>query len=102
MSLEPDELTHDLMLAEIQKMAKGSVTITINEYLDERQTIEEAVDRMVHVGLIDCDQAPEYIKSETIVQITANGDEMDDAIDIIGPTLNDAIGSLYFYMKAEE
>lgn len=102
MALEPDELTHDLMLAEIQKMAKGSVTITINEYLDERQTIEEAVDRMVHVGLIDCDQAPEYIKSETIVQITANGDEMDDAIDIIGPTLNDAIGSLYFYMKAEE
>ena len=54
------------------------------------------------MGLIDCDQAPEYIKSETIVQITANGDEMDDAIDIIGPTLNDAIGSLYFYMKAEE
>lgn len=102
MALEPDELTHDLMLAEIQKMAKGSVTITINEYLDERQTIEEAVDRMVHVGLIDCDQAPEYIKSETIVQITANGDEMDDAIDIIGPTLNDAIGSMYFYMKAEE
>ena len=102
MGLNDDELTHDVMLAEIQKMAKASVTITINEYLDEGQTIEEAVDRMVHVGLIDCDQAPEYIKSETIVQITVNGEEMNEALDIIGPTLNDAIGSTYFYMKAEE
>lgn len=100
--LPDDELTHDVMLAEIQKMAKRSVTITINEHLDENQTIEEAVDRMVACGLIDDDQAPEYIASGTIVQLTANGETEEDTIDIIGPTLNDAIGSMYFYLKAEE
>lgn len=102
MSLDDDELTHDLMLAEIQRMCKRSLTITINEHLDEDHTIEEAVDRMVHAGLIDDDQADEYIKSGTIVQVTACGDSEEEHVDIIGPTLNDAIGSMYFYLKAEE
>lgn len=100
--LPDDELTHDVMLAEIQKMAKRSVTITINEHLDEDHTIEEAVDRMVATGLIDDDQAHEYIASGTIVQLTANGETEEETIDIIGPTLNDAIGNMYFYLKAEE
>lgn len=102
MALDDDELTHERMLVEIQRMATGSVTITINEYRDENQTIEEAVDRMIHTDMIDEDQADEYIQSATIVQVTVNGDGLDDAIDIVGPTLNDAIGTAYFTLKAEE
>ena len=102
MALDDDELTHDVMLAEIQRMAKRSVTITINEHLDDDQTIEEAVDRMVHLDLIDVDQADEYVQSGNIVQITVCGDSEDENIDILGPTLNDAIGSMYFYLKAED
>lgn len=97
-----DELTTPVMLAEIQKMAQRSLTITINEHLDEGQTIEEAVDRLVASGLIDDDQADQYTASGTIVQLTANGETEEDTIDIIGPTLEDAVGSMYFYLKAEE
>lgn len=97
-----DELTTPVMLAEIQRMAQRSLTITINEHLDEDQTIEEAVDRLVASGLIDDDQAPEYIASGTIVQLTANGETEEQTIDIIGPTLEDAVGSMYFYLKDEE
>ena len=100
--LSDDELTTPVMLDEIQRMAKGSLTITINEHLDENQTIEEAVDRMVAAGLIDDDQAQLYTASGTIVQLTANGETEEDTVDIIGPSLNEAVGTMYFFLKAEE
>lgn len=96
-----DELTSDVMLAEIQKMARGSVTITINEFRDEGQTIDQAVTTLLNDDLIDTDQADAYIDSGTVVQITVNGEE-DDNIDILGPTLEEAIGTMYFHLKAEE
>ncbi|MNY50514.1 hypothetical protein D3C86_1860220 [compost metagenome] len=52
--------------------------------------------------MIDEDQAPEYIASGTIVQLTANGETEEGTVDILGPTLEDAIGYMYFYLKAEE
>ena len=97
-----DELTHDVMLVEIQRMARGSITITINEYRDHGQTIDQAVGHMLNEDTIDTDQSDNYIDSGTVVQITVNGDHDDETIDILGPTLNDAIGNMYFYLKAEE
>jgi transcription elongation GreA/GreB family factor len=97
-----DELTSDVMLTEIQRMARGSITITINEYRDIGQTIDQAVATMLNDDTIDTDQADNYIDSGTVVQITVNGEVDDETIDILGPTLEDAIGNMYFYLKAEE
>lgn len=97
-----DELTSDVMLTEIQKMARGSITITINEYLDIGQTIDQAVAQLLNDDTIDTDQSDNYMLSGTVVQITVNGEQDDETIDILGPTLEDAIGNMYFYLKAEE
>jgi archaellum component FlaF (FlaF/FlaG flagellin family) len=96
-----DELTMPVMLAEIQDMATRSVTITINEFLDDGQTIEGIVERMLAEGVIDADQGADYLASGQVVQITANGATEEENIDILGPTLNDAVGTMYFYLKEE-
>lgn len=97
-----DELTTPVMLAEIQRMAPRSLTIIINEFLDDNQSIHDAVAMMLNADMMDTERADEFIASGTIVQITVNGQEDGDTIDIIGPTLDDAIGNMYFYLKAEE
>ncbi|MND25683.1 hypothetical protein D3C87_1297650 [compost metagenome] len=97
-----DELTTDVMLAEIYKMSTGSLTIIINEHRDYGHSIEDALAHLLNQEAIDTDRCEDYITSDTIVQITSNGLTDEEAIDIYAPTLEEAIGVMYLTLKEEQ
>lgn len=94
-----DELTTDVMLSEIYKMSTGSLTIIINEHRDYAHSIDDALTHLLNQDLIDTDELDKYVESDTIVQITSNGQEDEESIDIYAPTLEEAIGLMYLTLK---
>jgi hypothetical protein len=95
---EAPELSLEVMLADIQDLTSGSLTILVNEYRDApNTTIEDAIEHLQTIAGISDDVAQAMLEVDRIVQITClpiNDD--DEEVTVWSHTLEDAVRQAYF------
>jgi len=100
---EEAELTLELMLADIQDLTSGSVTILINEHRDNpKSTIEDAVEHLQTVAGLSDDVVHAMLEVDRIVQITCLPVEEDgEEVTVWSHTFEDAVRQAYFALHMQ-
>lgn len=93
---EAPELTLEMMLADIQDLTAGSLTILINEFKDGGGTIEDAVEHLQTIAGLSDDRISDMLDVDRIVQITCLGVDDEDEVTVWSHTLEDAVRQVYF------
>lgn len=103
---EEAELTLEVMLADIQDLTSGSLTILINEHRDApNTTIEDAVEHLQTVAGLSDDAVQAMLKVDRIVQITCLSiHDEEDEVTVWSHTFEDAVRQVYFalHMKLDK
>ncbi len=93
---EAPELSLEVMLADIQDLTAGSLTILINEFKDGGGTIEDAVEHLQTVAGLSDDVVLAMLEVDRIVQITCLGVTDEDEVTVWSHTFEDAVRQTYF------